>query len=1004
MIESKRMYLRDYSYRSHSLDSGILTVTTTGRAGIQILMCASGTFRVFIDPEGSFRKEASYAVENESFDYSEYTVEDGPDELFVRSGSCSLRITKFPLSLAFLGPDGFILNEEYKDFGFGWQEDGTVFAYFKLRGDEHFYGLGQSNQEYLGRLDRRGSRRDMITGQCISRGCVTADLPVTFFLSTGHENHGYGMFFDNSWHCEFDMGKESDDYYSYTAEGGELLFYFINGPEFSKILKGYTELTGRPSLPPLWALGYIQSKCTYYCWDDLDEAIGLLREKGIPMDCMVIDAGWSEDMINFKFDSRFEGKSAERIAEHTAENGVKFMLSTAGPMIKKDSSNFESGLKAGIFATDGKGNTVTCGWYGGELMDFTAPNMKSWLAPQLKPLHDMGIKAWWLDLIEPEGEPLQTHYHGGPRGKIHNAYALLNTKLYYEILKEFDPDSRPFILGRTATAGIQKYGAATWTGDVYSRYDTLEAHCAEALGAAMSGLPAWTCDTSGFISAENDPALDLGSQLYKNDEAAQGLLYERWLQFSCFTPITRSHHVGPCEPYAHTGLGESSAAHYLKLRYRLLPYIYSYAKRAQDTGISIMRPLIYHYQEDEGVWDRKDEYLFGEELLVAPVLTENTTARKVYFPAGTWIDYDYGYEYEGGTEAVVYAPQNRIPVFVKKGSILPMAPEMRYSDERPWDVITLDIYPAKAGPASFLSWLDDGRTTAYERGEFTTVSYTLTQPEEHLLLLRIEESNRKFVPERYELCVHMDRAPVAVRGLTRYSHRSRLRSAGEGWFFDRIHNILYVLLPNTPLPVNGSSPGPVVLTVEIETAHELLYKAPAPLLDSNGRVTEAETEAAGAKQMPWLLPPASVPCKLQLENYDRGGEGISYHMLTKGNVGNLYRKDDVNIKECTDLGGGYMLFSIYPGEWLEYTVYVEEDGYYDLKLRVSCEEDGASFHVDFDEKNLTGKVSIPNTGRPEHWADAGFDHVKLHAGEQVVRLFIETGTVNLNYMELARSE
>lgn len=1002
MSEPNSMYLRDYSYRSHSLSCGVLSVATTGSAGIQVMMCAPDAFRVYLDPKGSFQKEASYAVEDETFDYSGFTLEDRPDELLIRSEDCSLRITKSPLRLAFLDPSGYILNEEYKESGYGWREDGAVFAHYAIGTDEHFYGLGESNQEFHGRLDRRGSSRDMITGQCITKGCVTADLPVTFFMSTGREGRGYGMYFDNTWHSVFDMGKEKEDCCSYYAEGGELLFYFISGPEFSNILDRYTWLTGRPSLPPLWALGYIQSKCTYRDWDDLDEAIALFREKKIPMDCMVIDADWPETMVNFKFDPRFEGKSAERIASHTAEDGVKFMLSTSGPMIKKDSSNFESGLEAGIFAVDGRGNTLTCGWYGGELMDFTAPNMKSWLMPQLKPLYEMGVQAWWLDLIEPEGEPLQTHYHGGPRGKIHNAYALLNTKLYYDIQKEFDPDSRPFILGRTATAGMQKYGAATWTGDVYSHYDTLQAHCPEALNTAMSGLPAWTCDTGGFISAENDPSLNLSSQLYQNDAAAQGLLFERWLQFSCFTPITRSHHVGPCEPFAHSELAESSAAHYIRLRYHLLPYIYTYAKRAQDTGISIMRPLIYGYQKDEKVRDLKDEYLFGEELLVAPVLTEHTTARKVYFPEGRWIDYDYGYEYEGGTEAIVYAPQNRIPVFVKKGSILVMAPDMQYSDEKPWDVITLDIYPDENADSSFVSWLDDGRTTAYEKGEFTTVSYSLlwmrnedsvTEPNSFEIV--IKESNRKFVPERYGLCIHMDRAPIDVSGLTGYSHHAKLKSAGEGWYFERLHSLLYILLP---------ADGPLSRHVSVHTAEEPIYKAPAPNLDENGRPAAEKREEGAAKQMPWLLPPASVPCKLQLENFDRGGEGTAYHMLTKGNVGNLYRKEDVNIKECTDAGGGYMLFSIYPGEWLEYTVNVEQDGYYNLRLRVSCEEDHASFHVCFDEKNLTGKVSIPNTGSFENWGTACFDQIKLAAGEQVVRLVIETGTVNLNYLELERQK
>jgi len=970
----------------------MVTVSTSGEAKLQVIVCDSDMFRIWLDPKGNFVKEPSYAVENEHWDYEDFTLNDTDDAITLSTAECSLVIRKRPMKVELYTSGNRFVMGEYEKYGLGWSDDGAVFMYASMGKDEHFYGLGQDNDAYLGNLDRRGTTRDMITGQTISKGCVTADFPVTFFASTGNCGNGYGLYLDNTYHSEFNMGEESDDYYFFSAEGGELLFYLFYGPQFNKIINQYTNLTGKPSMPPLWALGFIQSKCTYRDWNDMDEVIDTFRKKNIPMDCIVLDGDWHENMVNFKFAERFEGKSEEKIKYHTEKNGVKFMLSVTGPMIKKDSSNFQSGLEANIFATDGKGNTVTCGWYGGELMDFTAPNMKSWLKPQLEPLLKLGVQAWWLDLIEPEGEPLQTVYQGGPRGKIHNAYALLNTKTYYEINKEFDENSRPFLMGRTATAGIQKYGSATWTGDVYSSYETLQAHCPEALNTAMSGIPTWTCDTSGFISSSHDPSLNLISQLYNNDIAAHALLFERWMQFSCFTPITRAHHVGPCEPYAFGELTESSCKHYIQLRYRLLPYIYSYAYRAHITGMSIMRPLIYNYQNDGKVINIKDEYMFGDELLVAPVLTENTTCRKVYFPEGKWIDYDYGYEYEGGKEYFVYAPQNRIPLFVKKGSIIPMAPLMNYTDEKPWDIITLDIYPEKR--SGFTMYCDDGRTMAYEKGEFTLTEFTCDCVAGQRINVTISQSNKLFVPEKYRLKIHMDYKPVSINGLNGYSHLKNLEDTGKGWYFDRLRNILYVLFP--------ASVDTTEYSVEIITENSPLYKAPAPELDESGKVITQEKDQDNL-QMPYLLPAPTVPCKIQLENYDRGGEGISYHMLSKGNAGNMYRNDDVNIGLCTDEGGGYELIRIGDGEWLEYTVNVEKAGYYDISLRVACDMDDASFHVEFNERNLTGKVSIPNTGSISNWTCVNFDHVRLTAGEQVVKLVIETGKVNLNYLEIKLS-
>ncbi len=789
-MKKKTHFLNEFNYKSYRTNGNQVIINTNGSPKIRIDLCYPDVARIWVDPVGVFQKEPSYAVVPESWPDVNYTVSDKNTYLRILTSDLSIRVYKSPLHIMFYTPDDQTpISGERDTGGIGWSEDGGVFLYHQMSPEEHFYGLGEDNQAMLGTLDRRSTSRDMVTGQRMTRGCVTADIPVTFFMSTGNLGHGYGMFVDNSFRMEFNMGKESNDYYYWKAEGGDLLYYFMNGPSLKKVLNRYTLLTGRPSLLPLWALGYIQSKCTFYTWDELDDVINNLRKRQIPMDAMVFDADWPEHLQDFQWNQRWHGMSPEKISHYRTE-GVKFILSTSGPMIKKDSPNYKDGLKKGIFATDGKGNTVTCGYYGGDLMDFTNPAMKQWLWPQLKPLYDEGIRGWWLDLTEPEGDPPQTVYKGGPRAKIHNVFSLLNSKAYYEMQTEYDPNTRPFILTRTGTAGIQKYGAVIWTGDIYSDYETLQAHCPEALNSTLSGIAAWTNDCGGFVYG-----------LYKNDIHSHGLLYERWMQFSCFTPITRAHHVGPAAPYMFGDFVEAGCKHYLQLRYRLLPYIYSYARETYLTGSPIMQPLVFEYQDDPAVVNLKDEYLFGRELLVGPVFTEGTYVRKMYFPKGKWVDYDFGYEYEGNQSYVVSAPQNRIPVFVKSGAIIPMAPLMQYTDEKPWDPITFDIYPE--GSSKFTLYQDDGKTMDFStKNKFTQTDIQCEAKQDQNIDVTISQSNKLFVPDQYAFIFHLLSNPTTLqvdgKTLPYFSTKTRFDEGKEGWFWDGSFLKLYAKFSTGP--------------------------------------------------------------------------------------------------------------------------------------------------------------------------------------------------------------
>ena len=958
------MKLSELNIIKYDKDENTITFLTNCSARIIVTFISDRTARLYMDFDGNSEPDKSYAVETFPPTLSDVELSETAESFMVSANELSVRLRKNKIRIEYLR-NGAVLSSEKE---IGYNDDGSLYCIHDMTAHEHFYGLGEDNDAYLGSMDRRGTTRDMITGQRINIGHVTADIPVTFFMSTG-ESAPYGVFVDNSYRMLFDMGKSDDREYFWRAEGGSFVQYFFCGDNFTDILSEYTDLTGKPSLPPLWALGYIQCKCSYWSWDEIDEIIETLEEKHFPLDCVVFDYDWAESFHNFKWNKRWNGDSPRKIAEYCSQ-GLHFMVSNSGPMIRKDSDNFPSALDAGILAKDKEGNTITCGHYGGELMDFSNPAMKQWIQPQLNRVLDDGVESWWLDLTEPEGDPDGTQYYDGDKAKVHNPFCLMNVRLYNEITLEYNRNKRPFILTRTGTAGIQKYNAAIWSGDVFSDYRTFSAHIPEALNTAMSGIPLWTCDSGGFMSATNNSLYN--ENIYKNDPAAHAALYERWLQFACFCPITRVHHAGQSSPFVFGELLTDNAAHYVRQRYRLLPYIYSYNYHAHITGVPLMRALVFEYPHDTNVVDIKDEYLFGSEILVAPVTEEKVTEREVYFPKGEWYDWDYGYCYEGGRSYTVYAPQNRIPVFIKSGSIIPMTKQIYNTKDIDWRHIDLKIYPG--GKCSFDMYTDDGISYDHKHGGFTLTHIECMESKTETRI-NISRSNLLYAADEYCLEIHVNAEPKNVtfggRTLGCHAYKRCVEKAESGWFYDKLNKVLYIKL-----------------TVDGETLEELVI--------TNGTTTRKLLENFDGEKtsgkLPFLLPPASAPCRINCENYDRGGEGVSYHKLSD-TKSEIYRMDSVIIELCDDIGAGYNIKNMVGGEWLEYTINVRKTYKYVFRLRI---HGSARISIDIDSQDST--EIIESSG--DKWQTVSSAPIKLTEGEQVIRLLVESGKLKANWIEI----
>ncbi len=954
--------LSDLAYLSHKISAGVVEINTSGAAKIRVSFVSEAMARIQIAPSGVFTANASPAVEKPFVPLGQIQVIDKGGMFVIKAAGLSLHLDKARLRIdAFDRDDKTPLTLENPGDGTSWDTATGRLSQNRVLGDgEHIYGLGEDNANQ-GTLDRRGTTREMWTGQQINSGNVTANFPVPLYLSTGVGGRGYGTFVDNVWRLRFDVGKTRKNQLTWTAPGGPLDYYVINGPSFKSIINQYTRLTGRPTMLPLSSFGYWQSRCFFQNFADIQKTVDRLKSGGLPLDVLVIDSNWPRVEVDFKWSQAFlSGKKPEDWISGLHAGGAKVMLSTKGPMIRTDADVYPDALSKGLFATDGKGNTLTTGYYGGKLMDFTSPNMTPWLSTQLKPLCNQGVDSWWLDLIEPEGEPPQAVYAKGKSADIHNTFPLLNYKSYFDYERARVPDGRPVILGRAASAGTQRYSGIVWTGDIASDWPTFQAHVPEAQNSGMSGLPYWTSDSGGFLNG-----------FLENDRfGAHAELYERWFEFAAFSPIMRAHKAGPSEPYEFGPDVEATAKKYAQLRYRLLPYIYTAARETATSGLPMLRPLILEYQNDAGSANAKTQFMFGPNLMVAPVIWANATSRRVYFPPGKWISYDEGFEIAGGATIGVSAPRNRLPLFVRAGAILPTAPDMMFSGEKPWDPITLDVWPSGTSNGSL--YQDDNNSQAFTRGESTTTTFSCVEQAGKSVAFTIKPSNAKFGPKRWIAKFHLTSIPTAVKLDGKPLAKAAAKSAG--WAFDAKTGTLTVNLPGAKaahslaIALNGS----------------IRPRPQAPKVDAP---PIGVSIAAAPKQIAQFLPAPKLPNRIEAANYDKGGEGFAFHILNPVKDA-IYRNDGVPIIASTDAGGGYAIPNLKASEWLAYSLDANDGGWFSLSARVQPSSVGELLFLRERFKPLTS-FDIPAPGAAKWVNVAGKSPFYLPPGEQILTARVE---------------
>lgn len=509
-------------------------------------------------------------------------------------------------------------------------------------------------------------------------------------------------------------------------------YYFVYGPELDRVIAGYRELTGGAPMMPRWAFGLWQSRERYETAKQSLDVLAEFRERQIPVDVIVQDwRYWRDDQWgSHAFDrERFPDPAGWIRALH--EGHARLMISV-WPKFYAGTDHFEALRKKGFLY----GETLrrqTTDWLGHvhSFYDAFNPEARRLFWDQMnRELFAKGVDAWWMDATEPEligegtPEALKATMHPtalGSGSRMANAYALMNSRAVYEGQRAVDPERRVFILTRSAFAGIQRYASATWSGDVSSSWDAFARQIPAGLNFVLSGIPYWTTDVGGFAVpprfAREDPDPE--------DVEEWRELTARWFQYAAFCPLTRVH--GQFPPREMWYFGDDSHPAYRtqlafdRLRYRLLPYVYSLAARVTREHDTMMRALVMDFGHDPEVLDVGDQFMFGPAFLVNPVTAYKARSREVYLPKGAlWYDFWTGEALAGGRTITAPAPYERLPVYVQAGSIVPIGPELQYTDEKAADPLTLWVYGG--ADADFEIYEDDGVSNGYERGAFSTIA------------------------------------------------------------------------------------------------------------------------------------------------------------------------------------------------------------------------------------------------------------------------------------------
>lgn len=687
------------------MSNGVIVQTDFGN--LKATVFTANIIKIDITSNSTFN-DFSYAVVAEPQKDAHFSVNDGKDKVILTTDSLVLEITKKPVRIALYNKVGKLINADDAAFGTSWIGE-EITAYKKLFPDEKFIGLG----EKTGGLNRRGNGY-VHWNSDVPAYLTTADplySTIPFYIGL-HDSVFYGIFLDNSSRTQFNFGASQERNSYFSCDEGDLNYYLISHGSIPKIIASYAWLTGKMPMPPVWSLGFQQCRWSYFPQSEVLTLAQTFRDKKIPCDVIWFDIHYMDHYKVFTWDNnRFPDPKG--MLNKMDELGFKnVVIVDPGIKVEDNYAAYEDGLKNDHFVKYPDGTVyhgqVWPGWCA--FTDYTKPAARIWWGKLFKPNIDQGVDGFWCDMNEfatwgqkvPDNIQFEGDGHPITHKLAHNIFALEMVRATYEGTKSLFNDKRPFVLTRAGYAGLQRY-SAIWTGDNVGSDDhmLLAVRMVNSLG--VSGIPFAGADVSGFTS-EAIPEL-----------------FARWMSVAAFSPFYRSHKMyglRDSEPWSYGEDIESVVRRYVEVRYRLLPYLYTSFYEASQTGMPVQRTLAIDYPLDEKVFynDFENEFMCGPSILVVPCRS-TVSATKGYLPAGNWYDFYSGKKYDGGQQLLLEAPLDRLPVFVKEGSMIPAQSLVQSTKQLPGDTLVLHVY--YGSKASQNLWYEDaGDGFAFEKGDY----------------------------------------------------------------------------------------------------------------------------------------------------------------------------------------------------------------------------------------------------------------------------------------------
>ncbi len=716
---------------------------------LEVTVYSDIIFRFRYANNNLFEDDFSYAIAKDfEAQPTEIIVREETDFIEISTSQLRLQISRSDLKKKISNKEDKVVFEDEK--GFHWEEEkGTgnniVIETKTIQSGEAFFGLGDKPCQ----LNIRGKRLQLWGSDTYGFGKDTDPIykNIPFFLGL-HKRLGYGIFFDNTYRTFFDFGQERKNAFSFWAQGGEMNYYFIYGPQLMNVCESFTKMTGKPELPPLWSLGYQQSKWSYYPESKVRNLAQEFRDHKIPCDVIHLDIDYMEGYRCFTW-SKANFPDPRKMISDLSDQGFKTVV-IIDPGIKEDPDYFvyQEGVEKDLFCKRADGPLFRGSVWPGicNFPDFTNPKARAWWEDLFKGLIEDGVRGVWNDMNEPavfeEGTfppDVRHDYDGHPcsHRKAHNVYGMQMVRATYNGIKKFLKPYRPFAITRSAYAGAQRYGAV-WTGDNVATWEHLKIANIQCQRLSTSGMSFAGSDIGGFV------------------EKPEGELYTRWIQMAVFHPFFRTHTSGDHgdkEPWTFGPDYENIIRKFIELRYQLLPYIYSTFWQYCQYGTPMLRSGFLINQNDMEAYNRQEEFFFGDHMMICPISQSKVEGRWLYLPEGRWYNYWDDTQYVDAGEIWIKSTLEQIPFFIQAGAVIPHYPVQQYVGELNIEVLTLHVYYGEDTIKSLL-YEDAGDGYDYRDGDANIKTFIVDGTPERLAIR--QEIEGKFVPSynKYELIVH----------------------------------------------------------------------------------------------------------------------------------------------------------------------------------------------------------------------------------------------------------